>query len=155
MKLNAYLTRRIVIFSLRMVQSHDTTTRESKGMNAYMQSTIAMGFIAVCQDVVNLLRTALVNTTLPSTRSDDSFSMKTISKSSTPSLGTLQKPEEEPDEEVEDKPRQRYWYRRLSDLLYIGFLGAQVPGIIGNSDYANAVKMTDARLVFRLRCDQM
>lgn len=138
---------RIVIFSLRAVQSHDLTKRESKGLNAYMQSTIAMGFVAVCHDVVFLLRTALVNSTLPSVRSDTSHSMKAISESSAQNLGTLQQEESE----EEDKPRQRYWYRRLSDLLFVGFLGAQVPGIVGNSDYGNAVKMIDATLVFRLR----
>jgi hypothetical protein len=123
---------RIVIFSLRAVQSHNLTLRQSKGMNAYMQSTIAMGFVAICQDVVNLLRTALVNTTLPSADAGvtDSSKGSLKSGSSTPSLVPLQA--REVDSREEDKPRQRYWYRRLSDLLYIGFIGAQATGITGN-----------------------
>ena len=142
---------RIVIFSLRAVQSHDVTTRESKGMNAYMQSTIAMGFVAICQDVVNLLRTALVNSTLPSPDPDISHPTESVSESSTPSIVTFQDPEKSRED---DKPRQRFWYRRLSDLLYVGFLGALIPGIIGNSDYANAINKSDATLVFRLRYDR-
>jgi hypothetical protein len=121
-------------------------------MNAYMQSTIAMGFIAISQDVVGLLRTALVKTTLPSAGADnfDSTKKSTESESSAPSLVAIQAVEV--DSREEDKPRQRFWYRRLSDFLFIGFLGAQVPGIIGNSDYANAVdKPSEATLVFRLR----
>ena len=120
-------------------------------MNAYMQSTIAMGFIAISQDVVGLLRTALVKTTLSSAGVDNFDSTKKSSESgSAPSLVTIQAVEV--DSREEDKPRQRFWYRRLSDFLFIGFLGAQVPGIIGNSDYANAVdKPSEATLVFRLR----
>jgi len=141
---------RIVIFSLRAAQSHDVTARESKGMNAYMQSTIAMGFIAICQDVVNLLRTALVNSTLPSSDCNDSHLKKAISESSTPSLITFQVVEVDSTEE--DRARRRFWYRRLSDLLYVGFLGALVPGITGNSDYGTAVeKPSEKTLVFRLR----
>jgi hypothetical protein len=124
------------------------TTRESKGMNAYMQGTIAIGFIAICQDVVKLLRTALVNSTLPSPDPDVSHPAESASESSTPSIVTSEDPEKSREE---DKPRQRYWYRRLSNLLHIGFLGALIPGIIGNSDYANAVNKSDATLVFRLR----
>jgi hypothetical protein len=142
---------RIVIFSLRAVQSRDVTTRESKGLNAYMQCTIGMGFIAICQDVVILLRTALVNSTLPTADSEVSYPMKEISQSSRSSLVTLQVVEVNLSEE--GKARQRYWYRRLSGLLFVGFLGAQVPGIIGNSDYATAVDhQSEVSLVFRLRC---
>jgi hypothetical protein len=130
------------------VQSHDVTTRESKGMNAYMQGTIAIGFIAICQDVVKLLRTALVNSTLPSPDPHVSHPAESASESSTPSIVTSEDPEKSREE---DKPRQRYWYRRLSNLLHIGFLGALIPGIIGNYDYANAVNKSDATLVFRLR----
>jgi len=144
---------RIVIFSLRAVQSHDATTRQSKGMNAYMQCTIGMGFIAICQDVVMLLRTALVNSTLPSAEPEvsyESYPIKEVSESSRSSIVTLQSPEVVSDEG--DKARQRFWYRRLANLLFVGFLGSQVPGTVGNSDYGNAVDhSSDATLVFRLR----
>jgi hypothetical protein len=129
-------------------------------MNAYMQSTIGMGFIAICQDMVNLLRTALVNTTLPSPGTDVSYPIKSISETSTPSLvtagtvtGIVTFHVVAVDSKEEDKPRERYWYRRLSDVLYVGFLGAQVPGVVGNSDYNNAVeKPSEKLLVSRLRC---
>jgi hypothetical protein len=123
--------------------------RDESEVNAYMQLTFAVGFIAICQDVVGLLRAALVNTTLPSPCPDTSHSNKSTSESSVHSISTLQELQEEVVEE--DKPRERYWYRRLSDLLWVGFLGALVPGIVGNSLYAGAVKKKNPTLVFRLR----
>jgi len=143
---------RIVIFSLRAAQSRQIAMRESKNLNAYMQLTIGMGFVAVCQDMVGLVRVALVNTTLPSVNCDSSCSIMTSGSStrslitfSSSGLGAAESAQEE------DKLRERYWYRRLSDFLRLGFIGAQVPGILGNSDYANAVTMIHATFVFRLR----
>ena len=98
-----------------------------------------------------LLRTALVNSTLPSAEPEVSYPMKEVLGSSKSSMVTLQAPEVVSDEG--DEARQRYWYRRLGNLLFLGFLGSQVPGTVGNSDYANAVdRPSEATLVFRLRC---
>jgi hypothetical protein len=97
-----------------------------------------------------LLRTALVNST-SSAEPEVSYPMKEVSESSRSSIVTLQSPEVVSDEG--DKARQRFWYRRLANLLFVGFLGSQVPGTVGNSDYGNAVDhSSDATLVFRLRC---
>jgi hypothetical protein len=125
--------------------------REEREVNAYIQLTFAIGFIAICQDMVNLLRAALVNTTLPSppSQSDCSDSMKETSETSIRSISTLQILEE--DSMQEDKPRERYWYRRLSDLHNVGFFVAMVLGIVANSLYADAIQMKHTTLVFWLR----
>lgn len=118
-----------------------------------MQTTIAVGFIAISQDLVNLLRTALVNSTRPSTDDDDDdiTPSKLMSDSATPRLVIL-RISEGPENSQEDKPRQRYWYRRLSEFLFTGFLAALVTGVVGNSFYGGGVDKADkAALVMRLR----
>lgn len=142
-------TCRIVIFSLRAVQARRVSSRESAGLNDYMQCTIGAGFIAITHDLVSLLRAALVNSTRPSTDSDEDItSPKLMSDSSVSSMAIFRISDSQ-----EDQPHQRYWYRRFSDLLNIGFLGAQVPGLVGNSIIGQAMEEAHkAKVMMHLRC---
>jgi len=77
-----------------------------------------------------------VNSTRPSTDSDEDItSPKLMSDSSVSSMAIFRISDSQ-----EDQPHQRYWYRRFSDLLNIGFLGAQVPGLVGNSIIGQAME---------------
>ena len=72
-----------------------------------------MGYIGISQDLVNFLRVFLVNATRPQIRE-----------------GMQSDP---------DRPRERFWYRRLSEFLNLAFFAAIVPGIISGSTYSTAI----------------
>ena len=142
---------RIIVFSLRAVESRTPSMRKETEVNAYFQLTFAIGSTIICMDVVNLLRAALVNTTLKSSRrkSEVPLSFEATSGSSTQTVSTFQVQEEYSAEE--DKPSERYWYRRLSDLLSVGFFSALVLGVVASSLYSGATMMEHTTVVFRLR----
>lgn len=114
-----------------------------------MQCTLGVGFIAISQDLVVLLRIALVNSTQPSKHACDE-PQKLVSGSPTGKALTFEV--SDGDVSDEDQPRRRFWFRRMTDFLYVGFLGAMVTGIIGNSDYERGLdNEREARIVMSLR----
>ncbi|KAL0956713.1 hypothetical protein HGRIS_002835 [Hohenbuehelia grisea] len=95
-----------------------------------------MGFVAIAQDVVNLLRSLLVNSTyekplhtspapgLVSSLDDTSWPLE-IPLSTVPSLSI---PPIRP-----DQPRRRFWWRRFIDVTTVLFLVSLITGFVGNS----------------------
>lgn len=135
---------RVVIFSLRAVQSRNEEKRNSKGLTTYMQITIGMGFISVAQDLVNLLRVLLVKST--------NGPSPVANQSSTPGPPPLLPPLEHKGHIQEDNPRLRSRYRRFSGVMSLAFLAAIVPGVIANSHYSSALTNQNmARKIMRLR----
>lgn len=53
---------------------------------------------------------------------------------------------------IRDQPHLRFRYRRLTDILKISFIGAIVPGVIGNSHFSTGIDDEAwAQKVMRLR----
>ncbi|EGO00252.1 hypothetical protein SERLA73DRAFT_52742 [Serpula lacrymans var. lacrymans S7.3] len=127
---------RIVLFSLRAVQAHSSSRRVSMGLTAYMQSTLGLGFIGVAQDITNLLRCLLVNTTLPMDHPDNpSSSSEAMAATSSG-----------------DQPKKRNLYRRLIDVTRLAFLISTIIGIVGNAHYNGVLNNASvSQMVMRLR----
>jgi hypothetical protein len=85
-----------------------------------MQTTFAVGVVSMAQDVVNLLRCLLVNTTYGSN--------DTSEKSPTLVSGSV-------DQAIEDQPRRRFWFRRYTDGATFVYLTALSSGTIGGIFY--------------------
>ncbi|KIJ67695.1 hypothetical protein HYDPIDRAFT_107161 [Hydnomerulius pinastri MD-312] len=149
LSVNAVLTviERIVIFSLRAWQSRTPAKQTSPGLATYMQVTISLAYIAIAQDSVQLLRCLYVNSTkgpapdyvdsAESPVGTTSSSQYPLSPARANDLDSLN------DGAVQsDQPRQRFMYRRFTDVLKLIFLAATIPGIIGNAKYKNTFNNT-------------
>ncbi|EGO00256.1 hypothetical protein SERLA73DRAFT_160202, partial [Serpula lacrymans var. lacrymans S7.3] len=150
-----FAIERLVIFSLRAVQAHSSSKRESITIAAYMQVTIGLGFIGIMQDVMNLLRCLLVNSTLGPTNHPDTPSSSSDIVGSTSSVW---KPSPSTSFHVldgvfqGDQPRRRNFYRRFIDVTKLTFLVATIPGIIGNAHYRGVLdSASTSQEVMRLR----
>lgn len=126
---------RVVLFCLRTIVSAKEG-RESDAVTEYMQVTIGMGFVAIAQDVANLLRSMLVNSTYeyprPDARapelitpSEDAGWSCGLPLSAVPSLAQEVK--------LPDMPRHRFWWRRFIDATTVLFIISIITGFIGNS----------------------
>ncbi|KAF8606202.1 hypothetical protein BDV93DRAFT_553963 [Ceratobasidium sp. AG-I] len=80
----------------------------SGGRMNYVQMTVGLGFIGISSDTVKLLRTLLVNTTLPENGAG------------------------------KDRPVARGLSRRLCYVFELSFLASTIPGIVGGSKYSAA-----------------
>ncbi|KAF8160618.1 hypothetical protein B0H34DRAFT_697367 [Crassisporium funariophilum] len=117
-------TNRVVIFSLRAIQSHNESKRYSHGLATYMQISFGVGFIGIAGDLVGLIRCLLVNATYGSERYPES-----------PAAATKDGALSAPREGTPDLTRERFWVRRFTDFMGPAFLAATVLGIIANSHY--------------------
>lgn len=61
-----FLVERAISFGLRAAVANKPPSDQSDGLIEYMQTTLAMGFLAMVIDNMNLLRCLLVNSTYPS-----------------------------------------------------------------------------------------
>ncbi|KAF8844738.1 hypothetical protein BDN67DRAFT_962697 [Paxillus ammoniavirescens] len=145
LSVNAVLTviERLVIFSLRAWQSQTPAKQSSPGLATYMQLTIALAYIALASDTIQLLRCLYVNSTKgPAPEHVDSLDspVGTTSSSQIPlSPARGNGPHNLDDGVVQfDQPNQRFFYRRFTDILRLVFLTATLPGIIGNTKYKNS-----------------
>jgi hypothetical protein len=126
----------------------------------YMQTSLFMGIVPVSQVLAMLVRTMLVDTTYgteaakeiprlqeylprsgtdmetatelsPMERRGDAISMKTSeSKSAWSFSGTTIV--EDWTGDYPDKPRMRFWFRRIHDAMTVAFVIVFVTGLIGN-----------------------
>ncbi|KAH7888814.1 hypothetical protein F5I97DRAFT_1802893 [Phlebopus sp. FC_14] len=146
LSINAVVTsiERVVIFSLRAWQSQTPAQQSSTALVAYMQVTIALAYIAIAQDAVQLLRCLYVNSTkgpvVEHAETPDS-PVGTASSSQIPLSPSRGNEHYRFDDGAVsfDQPRQRSLYRRFTDILRLVFLAATIPGIIGNVKYRNAI----------------
>ncbi|KAF8971132.1 hypothetical protein BDZ97DRAFT_1787886 [Flammula alnicola] len=120
-----FSVERVVIFSLRALQSRNESHRLSPGLTTYMQISFGMGFIGIANDIVNLVRCLLVNPT---------FGPETYAQSpAAASKGGVHTP---PPQGTPDLPKVRQGSRRFTGIMALSFLAAIVPGIIANSNYS-------------------
>jgi len=148
-----FATERIVLFSLRAVQSHDSTKRVSKILTTYMQITFGMGFIGVAQNILHsLVKSALGTTHLSEqTDSDSSKQLARRSLSQTPPPSSEAKVLEAADHKGGGPPLP-FWRRYSWEIMKFPFVAAIVPGVISNSRYESAMSNQDvAETVMRLR----
>jgi len=128
---------RVVIFSLRAAQARNEKMRESRGLASYMQSTLALGFISIANDLVNILRCVLVN----STYGTDTYAQSPAATSAKLEPTSIEESESQTriSDYIPDHPRTRFWMRRYTAILGLAFLAATVPGIVGNSTYNKGI----------------
>ncbi|KAH7927490.1 hypothetical protein BV22DRAFT_1045306 [Leucogyrophana mollusca] len=128
---------RIVVFSLRAIQSHNEARRVSKGLTTYMQATIGVAYIGIATDVVVLARCLLVESTRGPTPPDSPGAPSTSSlHPTTPPSSTFHLVD---GTVMVDQPRKRFQYRRFTDIWKLVFLAATIPGIIGNVDFSKGM----------------
>ena len=57
-------TRRVVAYSLRVAISHSDSLRSNIGLEVYLQTMLAGGFISMGSDLIGMVRSLLVGTTI-------------------------------------------------------------------------------------------
>jgi len=140
-----FLIERSIIFGLRAAETKSPSSRGSSSVTDYMQLTIGMGYLALGQTLLNLLRCLLVNSTKKSEEFDSDYDIP-LTGFSTP---IFRSPELPP----QDKPRERRLYRRLTDCLGLFYIASMVTGGVGNATISQG--LTDkgkAKLTAHLRC---
>lgn len=127
------------MYSLRATQAYSVAKQASGGLLVYLQLSLAQGYITIAQDTVPLLRVLLVHATNPP---------DTIEPRHEDDVGEPADPT--------DKPRTRFWVRRMTNILNLGFLAATIPNAIQGSKYKDALhdqsaadKLMRFRYVFR------
>lgn len=150
------LTRagRCILFCLRAVAANQPPADQSEGLIEYMQTTMATGLIIIAQDLSHIVRKVLVNTTLgsdspgdpcacgdvkvatvayPSSYQNSSRDGESLcptppklSATSHTSLDLYETPL------VPDRPRRRFWFRRIHDGMMVLYLSSLVTCIVGN-----------------------
>lgn len=111
-----------MVFSLRAVATRREGYQTSDSLNKYQQATFGLGYIGIANDLVNLLRCAIVNPTFGHERWDEAPA--SISKDThfrTPEVGE------------EDHPIQRRNMRTTAGWVSLAFLASNVPGIIAGT----------------------
>lgn len=113
---------RIVLFSLRAVASQREGLRISNYLLKYGQVSFGLGFVAIGNDLVNLLRCVLVNATFgygDSGRFNESPAYKTEGgELALPVEGDL------------DRPEERAKLRRFTLWLSLAWLASSIPGMV-------------------------
>lgn len=125
-----------MIFSLRAVQAHNPARRESQGLAIYMQVTIGTGFVAILQDLVNLLRVLLVKSTVGAASEQPAHHELVVQASSS---ACHQIPLRRESDASVDTPGLRFRYRRLSDVLGLICLAVIISGVVSSSMYGKAM----------------
>lgn len=136
-----WIPGRVISFSLRAVSATEPLSEQSDALLEYMQVTIAMGLVAIAQDLSNLLRCILVNSTFQSC--PDSFSHIILPPSDNEQTWRLGLPPSSslvpsltgtsPSEPVPDQHRRRFWFRRIHNGMTILYVVSLITGLVGNS----------------------
>ncbi|CAE6515512.1 unnamed protein product [Rhizoctonia solani] len=103
-----FAVERIAWCIIRAVQAAHPEKRTSGGLMTYVQTTVGIGFIGISSDSIKLLRSVLVNTTLPENGAS------------------------------KDRKTARRYYRHFCFFYQLAFLGAIVPGTIAGGNYSSA-----------------
>ncbi|KAF8752787.1 hypothetical protein RHS01_07285 [Rhizoctonia solani] len=92
----------------RAIQAAHPEKRMLNGLTRYAQATVGLGFIGISSDAVRLLRTILVNTTLPENGAS------------------------------KDRRTTRRCYRYFCYIFELAFLASSVPGLVASNAYNSA-----------------
>ncbi|CAE6510306.1 unnamed protein product [Rhizoctonia solani] len=103
-----FVIERVAWCIIRAAQAAYPEKRESGGLMNYVQTTVGLGFVGISADAINLLRSTLVNTTLPENGAS------------------------------KDRRAARKYYRYFCLFFELAFLGSIVPGTIAGGVYNSA-----------------
>ncbi|CEL57114.1 hypothetical protein RSOLAG1IB_08346 [Rhizoctonia solani AG-1 IB] len=103
-----FAVERIAWCIIRAVQAADPEKRRLGGLTRYAQATVGLGFIGVSSDTLRLLRSILVNTTLPENGAS------------------------------KDRRTARRCYRYFCYVFELAFLASSVPGLVASNAYNSA-----------------
>lgn len=162
----------VVVFGIRSEESLNAAKSPTSGLMTYMQTTLSIGYISIANDILMLLRCLLVTATLTPTpginTSTDASTEKfddtvvTISESPESSArGTEQGTVAVPvlsaasveDAVIEERARERWWYRRITVVLAIAFCIRFVLGTIAGAFYPKGeTNATKAQVGQGFRC---
>ncbi|KAH6914502.1 hypothetical protein BKA70DRAFT_1261623 [Coprinopsis sp. MPI-PUGE-AT-0042] len=119
-----FAIERIVVYTLRMLQTRNEAKRLSEGHVNYQQTSFGMGYVGLSLDLLGAVRCLLLNPTYGPERFPES-----------PAAATKDCYIEPPSQDDEDRPQERYYVRRYTDIATILFIVGLVLGILGNSNY--------------------
>ncbi|KAF8674648.1 hypothetical protein RHS04_07117 [Rhizoctonia solani] len=103
-----FAVERIAWCIIRAIQASQPEKRMLNGLTRYAQATVGLGFIGISSDAVRLLRTILVNTTLPENGAS------------------------------KDRRTARRCYRYFCYIFELAFLASSVPGLVASNAYNSA-----------------
>ncbi|KAF8699608.1 hypothetical protein RHS03_07015, partial [Rhizoctonia solani] len=103
-----FAVERIAWCIIRAIQAAYPEKRMLNGLTRYAQATVGLGFIGISSDAVRLLRTILVNTTLPENGAS------------------------------KDRRTARRCYRYFCYIFELAFLASSVPGLVASNAYNSA-----------------
>ncbi|THH30768.1 hypothetical protein EUX98_g3436 [Antrodiella citrinella] len=141
----AFAIERVVIFGLRSGESHNATERVSNNLTIYMQTTLSIGYISMAADILSLLRCLLVSATLSSVNGSKA-KYGLVDEESHNFLATPYQPGTVPafaaagatEAAIQERANERYWYRRITSSLIIGFWIPFLLGTIAGIVYVKA-----------------
>ncbi|KAH6897634.1 hypothetical protein BKA70DRAFT_1316116 [Coprinopsis sp. MPI-PUGE-AT-0042] len=119
-----FAIERIVVYTLRMLQTRNEAKSLSEGHVNYQQTSFGMGYVGLSLDLLGAVRCLLLNPTYGPERFPES-----------PAAATKDCYIEPPSQDDEDRPQERYYVRRYTDIATILFIVGLVLGILGNSNY--------------------
>lgn len=131
----------IVMYSLRAKQAHTPSEDNSNGLTQYWQTTYAIGYLSIFGDSAKVLRSLLVNTTLP-TSPTAGYTLSTFTAGPNDGKGFTK----------DGQPQARAQYRGLCGCLQLFSLIPIVLGVIQGVLYTKAEHDSKtATLVLSLR----
>ncbi|CAE6438799.1 unnamed protein product [Rhizoctonia solani] len=103
-----FAVERIAWCIIRALQAANPEKRMLGGLTRYVQATVGLGFIGISSDALKLLRTILVNTTLPENGAS------------------------------KDRRTARRCYRYFCYIFELAFLASSIPGLVASNAYSSA-----------------
>ncbi|THH00013.1 hypothetical protein EW026_g2447 [Hermanssonia centrifuga] len=144
----AFVVERIIIYSLRASEAHSHSQNESHSITQYWQTTFLIGYISILGSCVSSLQCVLVDTTLPQkptqTDGEAGKAISSVGQSENSSATSSS------ENDIEDDPKARTFYRRLCAVLAVlswnPILLGVVAGVIytGGEAYAAAATVAQA-----------
>ncbi|KAI0359573.1 hypothetical protein OH77DRAFT_1038013 [Trametes cingulata] len=140
-----FVAEHSINFSLRAHAAHSPNFRNGKSFEAYLQATLAAGFISIGQDLLTLLRALLVSTTFGQQTAEDGGAAVTTADQAAKREDAERGASSEPLNptlsagDLEDQPRRRFWFRQGCGYAAILFLGAVILSIIAGVNYERTI----------------
>ncbi|OCH93094.1 hypothetical protein OBBRIDRAFT_790560 [Obba rivulosa] len=146
-----FCIERVVVFSFRAEESHDTSDGTSEFFLTYMQTTWGVGFITIAQDWIVVLRAFLVNSTKGAPDGDafDTSADSDIERPLTALASDMRCPS--PSHRAGfhegsgvDKPRERFWFRRILGFGSLALFATNIVDTVAGALYWNALRSAGA-----------
>ncbi|TCD60128.1 hypothetical protein EIP91_010690 [Steccherinum ochraceum] len=139
----AFAVERVVIFGLRSEESRNASARTNNNLTIYMQTTLSIGYISIAADLLLLLRSLLVSATLQGA-GQSKAKYSAVDPESHEFLNAPYEPGTVPafasatSAVIEERARERWWYRRVAGSLMIAFWIPFLLGTVAGIVYVKA-----------------